>query len=169
MKHIIAALTALLLTACTDPGQTLPDNLLPSLDKNSYKGQWVVVNYWAKWCKPCIKEIPELNALDRKYDQVAVLGVNFDAARGDELQAQISQLGIEFPIILEEPSSVLGTQMPRVLPTTLILDPDGNLVATLVGPQDLESLALATGQVGMPAAGPTSEDILPAEAGERSR
>jgi len=168
MKLVVAVITALLLAACTDPGPKLPDNLLPSLDKGSYKGQWVVINYWAKWCKPCIKEIPELNALDRKYKQVAVLGVNFDAVRGDELQTQISQLGIEFPIILEEPSSVLGTQMPQVLPTTLILDPDGKLVATLVGPQDMASLALATGQVSMPEAGPTSEDILPAQTGERS-
>ncbi|RLQ21979.1 TlpA family protein disulfide reductase [Seongchinamella sediminis] len=168
MKFVVAAITALLLTACTAPEPPLPDNLLPSLDRERYQGQWVVINYWAKWCKPCIKEIPELNALDRKYEQVAVLGVNFDAVRGDELQAQISQLGIEFPILLEEPSSALGTPMPQVLPTTLILDPDGKLVATLVGPQDLASLALATGQVGMPDSGPTAEDILPAETDERS-
>ena len=168
MKLVVAAITALLLTACSEPGTELPDHLLPVLDKGSYEGQWVVINYWAQWCKPCIKEIPELNALDRKYDQVAVLGVNFDAVRGAELQAQIDQLGIEFPILLEEPSAALGTQMPQVLPTTLILNPAGKLVATLIGPQDLASLALATGQVGMPEAGPTAEDILPGETGERS-
>lgn len=168
MKFIIAALGALLLAACTDPPPQLPGNLLASLDKGDYQGQWVVINYWAEWCKPCIKEIPELNALDRKYEQVAVLGVNFDAARGDELQAQISQLGIEFPVLLEDPSPALGTQKPQVLPTTLILDPDGKLVASLVGPQDLASLALATGQAGMPESGPTAEDILPDAAGERS-
>ena len=131
------------------------------------RGQWVLVNYWAKWCKPCIKEIPELNALERKYPQVAVLGVNFDAVRGEELQSQIDSLGIEFPVILEEPSAALGTQLPQVLPTTLILNPDGQLIATLVGPQDLESLALATGQVGMPEAGPTADDLIEGGDGEQ--
>ena len=168
MKHLVAVIALALVTACSGPEPQLPDNVLANLDKATYKGQWVVINYWAKWCKPCIKEIPELNALDRKYEQVAVLGVNFDDARGADLQAQISQLGIEFPVILEEPSATLGTQLPQVLPTTLILDPDGTLVATLVGPQDLESLALATGQVGMPAAGPTTDDLVPAEAGDQS-
>ena len=163
MKHFLAVIAVALVAGCSGPGEPLPDNLLASLDKGAYKGQWVVINYWAKWCKPCIKEIPELNALDRKYEQVAVLGVNFDGARGEELQAQISQLGIAFPIILEEPSAALGTQLPQVLPATLILDPGGKLVTTLVGPQDLESLALATGQVGMPEAGPTTDDLVPGE------
>lgn len=166
MRYFFTAVALALVTACNGPTEQLPDNVLASLDKTTYKGQWVVINYWAKWCKPCIKEVPELNALDRKYDQVAVLGVNFDGAQGDELQAQVSQLGIEFPIILEEPSSSLGTQLPQVLPTTLILDPDGKLVASLVGPQDLASLALAAGQVAMPDAGPTSEDLVPGETNE---
>ena len=96
-----------------------------------------------------------------------MLGVNFDAARGEELQSQIDSLGIEFPVILEEPSAALGTQLPQVLPTTLILNPDGQLVATLVGPQDLESLALATGQVGMPEAGPTADDLIEGGDGEQ--
>ena len=153
---------ALLLSACGGDSAT-PGK--PSLA--SARGHWAVVNHWAEWCKPCIKEIPELNALERKYPQVAVLGVNFDAARGEELQSQIDSLGIEFPVILEEPSAALGTQLPQVLPTTLILNPDGQLVATLVGPQDLESLALATGQVGMPEAGPTADDLIEGGDGEQ--
>ena len=167
MKRIFAALAMALLVGCSESTPTLPDGQIASLDKTAYEGRWVVINYWAKWCKPCIKEIPELNALERKYPQVAVLGVNFDAARGEELQSQIDSLGIEFPVILEEPSAALGTQLPQVLPTTLILNPDGQLVATLVGPQDLESLALATGQVGMPEAGPTADDLI--EGGESVR
>ena len=167
MKRFLIALGCLLLAACGENSKPLPDNLLASLDKSAYQGRWVVINYWAKWCKPCIKEIPELNALDRKYPQVAVLGVNFDEARGEELLTQIDSLGIEFPVILQEPSAVLGTQLPKVLPTTLILDPDGKLVATMVGPQDLASLALATGQVGMPEAGPTADDLI--DGGEQAQ
>ncbi|RLA48743.1 MAG: TlpA family protein disulfide reductase [Gammaproteobacteria bacterium] len=109
-------------------------------------GQWVVINYWAQWCKPCIKEIPELNNLNRQYRQVTVLGVNYDGATGQELEQQLEKLGIAFATLPDDPARQLGAPRPVVLPTTLILDPGGHLSATLIGPQTLESLALATGQ-----------------------
>ncbi len=156
MKKILILTLAAVLAACGSDDKPASQ----SLDLESLRGQWVVVNYWAKWCKPCIKEIPELNALDRQYPQVAVLGVNFDGLSGAELEQQVSELGIAFPILPEDPAAALGTDRPVVLPTTLVLDPDGKLVHTLVGPQTLESLALATGQAAMPEAGPTTEDLI---------
>ena len=162
MRILIAVLATCLVVACSAP-QSPPGNTLAGLETADFQGRWVVINYWAKWCKPCIKEIPELNALDRKYPQVAVLGVNYDGASGEALQAQIDDLDIQFPIILAEPSSTLGVELPSVLPTTLILNPDGKLVATLVGPQDLESLALATGQVGMPETETGTPEVLDTE------
>lgn len=161
MKSILIAALASLLVACAGDG-AIPGNTRAALNLDEYKGKWVVINYWAKWCKPCIKEIPELNALASRYAQVAVLGVNYDGATGDDLQQQIDQLGVAFPTLLLEPSAELGLPLPSVLPTTLIMDPDGKLVQTLVGPQTLESLALATGQVGMPETAPTTEDLLDA-------
>ena len=110
------------------------------------QGQWVVINYWAKWCKPCIKEIPELNELDQRYAQVTVLGVNYDGATGEELDSQVEQLGIEFAILPEDPAGTLGVDRPVVLPTTLILAPSGELSQTLIGPQTLASLAAAAEQ-----------------------
>ena len=59
-------------------------------------GQWVVINYWAQWCKPCIEEIPYLNTLDRDYAQVTVLGVNYDGASGADLEQQRKTLGDTF-------------------------------------------------------------------------
>lgn len=103
------------------------------------RGQWVVVNYWAQWCKPCIKEIPELNRLDREHDDIAVLGVNYDGLTGEELAAQVESLGVGFPTI-EDPSAALGTARPTVLPTSLVLDPEGAVVEALVGPQTAESI-----------------------------
>ncbi len=134
-----------LLVAC-DPA---PDAGAPSLE--AHRGQWVLVNYWAKWCKPCIKEIPELNALDRDREDVTVLGVNYDGLVGDALAAQLKELNVEFTTLTTDPAAQLGTQRPVVLPTTFILNTKGALVSTLVGPQTLETLEQALVDAGAPA------------------
>lgn len=141
MKYLLCLGVLLALLACADQEATAPE---PRLD--DLLGQWVVINYWAQWCKPCIEEIPQLNALDRKYDEVTVLGVNYDGAEGAELEQQRQKLGVAFASLEADPAAQLGTPRPVVLPTTLILNPAGQLVATLLGPQTLESLVQATGQ-----------------------
>ncbi|MEE4147096.1 MAG: TlpA disulfide reductase family protein [Halieaceae bacterium] len=113
------------------------------------RGQWVVINYWAIWCKPCIQEIPELNALN-ELPGVTVLGVNYDGVAEQERQQQIQQLGIAFEVLATDPAGALGISRPVVLPTTLVIDPAGELRDTLVGPQTLASLAQATGQETLP-------------------
>jgi thiol-disulfide isomerase/thioredoxin len=134
---LIAPLT--LLIACSP-------NTNPSTSIEELKGQWVVINYWAKWCKPCIKEIPELNELDQHYSEVTVVGVNYDGATGESLAAQVEQLGIKFAILAQDPAGDLQQPRPVVLPTTIILDPTGAVSQILLGPQTLASLAEATRQ-----------------------
>ena len=108
---------------------------------DDFKGRYLVVNYWATWCAPCIREIPELNAFaDEFHDRVAVWGVNFDAPEGAEQLRQVQKMQITFPVFALNPSAQLGVFMPEVLPTTLVFDPQGALLATLVGPQTRESL-----------------------------
>lgn len=135
----LAALAVLLMamTGCDQPA----DGPLGPIE--AAQGSWVVVNYWAEWCKPCIKEVPELNELNAR-DDVTVLGVNFDGASGEVLAAQLEKLGIDFATLPQDPAEALGTERPVVLPTTLVFHPDGQLIQTLVGPQTLESLLAAT-------------------------
>jgi thiol-disulfide isomerase/thioredoxin len=142
MRASLSILLALVLVACSPSPESRGDKL--QLDE--LRGQWVLINYWATWCKPCIQEIPELNALAQQYPGVTVLGVNFDGSRGQELAQQVGELGIEFAILEQDPAATLGIKRPSVLPTTLVLGPDGELRGTLVGPQTLESLALVSGQ-----------------------
>ena len=140
MRAWYFSLMLLALVACSPaekPGSTL------QLDE--LRGQWVVINYWAIWCKPCIQEIPELNAL-AELPQVTVLGVNYDGISGEELDQQLQKLGVAFPTLATDPAAQLGAARPVVLPTSLVLDPQGQLRDTLVGPQTLETLATATGQ-----------------------
>ena len=107
-------------------------------------GKWQVINYWATWCIPCIEEMPELNRFAAAYDDsVLVYGVNFDGLQGDELAAASDKLAIEFEVLPDDPASRLGYERPQVLPSTYIIDPDGKLRRTLVGPQTVASLAAA--------------------------
>ena len=127
MRIALVFLSSLMLVSCSSE----QSGIIPN--------QWNVVNYWAIWCKPCREEIPELNQLNQ-IDNVVVLGVNFDRKVGEALVSDTAELGIEFTII-DDPAPHLDITRPSVLPTTLILSPDGDLVATLVGPQTAESIA----------------------------
>jgi thiol-disulfide isomerase/thioredoxin len=141
MKSWLLGALLILATGCD---QTLSPAADTARTIEALGGQWVVINYWAKWCKPCLKEIPELNELNSSYDSVTVLGVNYDGATGAELAEQTRQFGVEFVSLDDDPAALLQIPRPVVLPTTIILNPAGAVVQTLVGPQTLESLTLAT-------------------------
>lgn len=143
MRAFACLLLVLTLSACAPAEEPASKLQLTSL-----RGQWVFINYWATWCKPCIQEIPELNRLGEQYPDITVLGVNYDGVSGAELAQQVQELDIAFAILDEDPANQLGVARPVVLPTTLVLDPTGALSATLVGPQTLESLALVAKKTG---------------------
>ncbi|TGN42063.1 TlpA family protein disulfide reductase [Marinobacter confluentis] len=109
------------------------------LEWESLRGHWVLVNYWAEWCKPCLEEIPELNDLDRS-GSVVVLGVNFDDVKGQSLLDLGRRMGIEYGMLGEDPGPALGWQTPVGLPATFVVDPDGNLKETRFGPQTKEDI-----------------------------
>lgn len=127
-RLICVALCTLWLLGCSEQNAALPDT-----------GQWRIVNYWAIWCVPCRQEIPELNAIDRDTD-LAVFAVNYDGQRGAALRAQADDLGIAFTLLEQDPGPGLGIERPRVLPTTLLVSPNGEVTDTLVGPQTRETL-----------------------------
>ena len=121
LKHIITTFVLIALAGC-------------SASEQQFQGDsWTVVNYWAVWCKPCREEIPELNELNKDAD-IQVLGVNFDRKTGDALAFDSKTLGLDFSNI-EDPSQTLGVKRPSVLPTTLVISPEGEVEAVLVGPQ----------------------------------
>ena len=126
MRLALALISSLMLSGCSSE----PTDIVPN--------QWSVINYWAIWCKPCREEIPELNQLNQ-IENVVVLGVNFDGKVGEALISDAGDLGIAFDII-DDPAAYLNISRPSVLPTTLVLSPEGTLVATLVGPQTAESI-----------------------------
>lgn len=104
------------------------------------EGRFQIVNYWAIWCAPCKHEIPELQALHDDYENVSVFGVNFDQPELDVMSEQAKLMNIGFPTYRRDPSSDFGIKTPEVLPTTLVISPNREMLATLVGPQTKESL-----------------------------
>ena len=102
----------------------------------------VIINYWATWCAPCRDEIPELNELAHELgESVQVIGVNFDQVMGDVLSQQMESLGIEFENLLQDPRGIWNLDPVSVLPETLIINTQGELIHRLVGPQTKKSLS----------------------------
>jgi thiol-disulfide isomerase/thioredoxin len=114
----------------------------PSIVSSSLVGRWQVINYWATWCGPCITEIPELNELaEDRADSLVVLGVDFDAPAAPAVaRASIEKMVIDFPVLASDPSARWGLSMPEVLPTTVLINPKGELHQILVGPQTKTSI-----------------------------
>lgn len=104
-----------------------------------FRGQWVVVNFWATWCPPCLEEMPELDEFHRTHAEHgrSVIGVNFETLPADELQAFIgAHFGeLAFPIALSGARPLAGFTLLG-MPTTFIIDPDGRIVDTHLGKVD---------------------------------
>jgi thiol-disulfide isomerase/thioredoxin len=93
-----------------------------------YKGRWVVVNFWATWCVPCIQEIPEIAAFQRDHRDVVVIGVAIDAEDASKTRAFAKKVGHDFPLVLSDDAVERQLGAPKALPTTRIYDPSGKVV-----------------------------------------
>ena len=95
-----------------------------------YKGKWVLVNYWATWCPPCLEEVPDLvNLYDhRKHKDLMLLGVVFDYKDVKEVKAYVDDMLMSYPIVLGDDSVTEQIGTAEVLPTTFIYNPQGLLV-----------------------------------------
>jgi len=99
---------------------------------NHYRGKWVMINYWASWCEPCL---PDLNRLYQRYpEKVIVLGVNYDGEDADQLKLFAEKHSLSFPLLSHFPSEKWGLEEVSVLPMTLIIDPEGHFKTVLKGP-----------------------------------
>jgi thiol-disulfide isomerase/thioredoxin len=110
-----------------------------------YKGKWVVVNYWATWCPPCLEEVPDLVALydSRKNKDLVVLGVAFDYQNAKEVSDYVNDMLISYPIILGDDEVMKQIGFSDTLPTSYIYNPRGEMIKVkhgLVTKQYLESL-----------------------------
>lgn len=101
---------------------------------SQYKGKWVLVNYWATWCPPCLTEIPDLAALHKsRKNNLVVLGVAMDYQDPKQVLDFARDQAIPYPIILGDERAIEQIGPVRGLPTTYLYNPQGKQVAYNVG------------------------------------
>lgn len=121
-----------------------------TLDGSTYQlkdlqGKWVVINYFAEWCAPCLREIPELNEFKKLTDEsgnAILFGVSYDALQDHELSLLAKKYNITFPII-NNVETEFPFEGPKYLPATYLIRPDGTLAGQLLGEQNVKSLLQA--------------------------
>lgn len=141
----------LLLAACSDADWGI-DQQGRTVEAAQLEGRWLVINYWAEWCGPCRKEVPELNRLadELQARPVRVLGVNFDALQGEELGQAVAALGIRYTNLAHDPGPRLGLAPSQVLPVTWLVDPQGRVREQLNGEQTAQGLKARLAALGAP-------------------
>jgi thiol-disulfide isomerase/thioredoxin len=92
------------------------------------KGRWVVVNFWATWCVPCLQEIPEIAEFARAYPRVTVIGVAMDAENPAKVKQFAQKTGHDYPLVLADDAVEKQLGEPKALPTTRVYDPSGKVV-----------------------------------------
>jgi len=106
-----------------------------------YKGKWVLVNYWATWCPPCLVEIPDLIALhENKKNNLVVIGIAVDFRNPKQVTDFAEGLMVSYPIVMGTSKVIDQVGPVQGLPTTYLYNPEGKMVAQQVGAITRESV-----------------------------
>lgn len=98
----------------------------PNLRLEEYRGQVVLINFWASWCGPCRQEMPILDRLHQRYEDTgfAVLGVNVEGSEGPARQL-LDKVPVTFPVLIDENQRVSELYRLKAMPSTIVVDRDG--------------------------------------------
>jgi thiol-disulfide isomerase/thioredoxin len=129
----------LVLTLCWIGVVSAADNFtLTDVDGGShslsgYRGKWVIVNFWATWCPPCLEEIPDLVALKESRKNVEIIGIAMEFQDSKQVIQFADGMFVNYPIVLGDRKISESIGQVDGLPTTFIYDPRGKLARRHVG------------------------------------
>ncbi|MBN9123311.1 MAG: thioredoxin [Nitrosospira sp. 56-18] len=129
----VSSLLLLLSFGAQAQGFTFTDTSGKKLTLSAYKGKWVLINFWATWCPPCLKEIPDLVSLYESRRDVVVIGIAMDYRDPKTVMKFVKSLSISYPIVLGDRRVAAQIGPVSMLPTTYLFDPHGQPAAYKVG------------------------------------
>lgn len=101
----------------------------------NYKGKVIFLNFWATWCPPCKKEMPDIENIYKEYGEnkkdVVILGVNSE--KENEVKKFLKDKGYTFPIVIDENSEVMRKYFIQAFPTSFVIDKEGNVYGYVMG------------------------------------
>ena len=131
-----------------EAGRAAPNFHLQDLGEGAasltdYRGQWVLLNFWASWCGPCRSEVPDLQELtQRRPNDIVVLGVNQQETR-EAAEKFAHEFDVQYPIVLDRSGEVSQAYRAQGLPVSYLVSPEGLIVKAYLGrvtDDDLEAL-----------------------------
>jgi cytochrome c biogenesis protein CcmG/thiol:disulfide interchange protein DsbE len=127
---------------------TAPDFSVPGLHASSirlrdFRGQVILLNFWATWCPPCREEMPSMERLYRRFKSTGfvILALSIDSKGEEVVSPFVKSFALTFPVGLDPKMTVAGEYRMAGLPTSILIDAAGAIAAVAVGPRDWDSPA----------------------------
>jgi len=125
-----------------EAGDRAPDFSLTAdngqgISLSDYRGKWVLLNFWASWCPPCVQETPSLNQLQEEFRDkgLVVLGISEDESQ-EAYDRFIERFGITFPTVRDTTKGVKIRYGTQLIPDSYLINPEGYVVRVYVGAEN---------------------------------
>ncbi len=127
-------LLCIAIPAMASENWSLTDTSGKQWNLSDFRGKWVLVNFWATWCPPCLAEIPDLSKMGKEGKKIAVIGIAVSYRSQEEVLDFMKKHAIPYPVVLGSEDIASSFGGIESLPTSFLYSPDGKLVGQHEGP-----------------------------------